>query len=164
MSRVTVRQRQPRYPSDVRVSVGCLEPSAPHEGTELTTGELLEIHEFGKGHVPERSVVRAWFDLHRAEAEAKALELMTTHGPARGAELFAVWAAASMRNRITEGIDPPLAPETIARRLARTPSRKKAANTKFKGTQGPTGNLTFTPLIDRGILKSSIVGDVEVTP
>jgi hypothetical protein len=123
------------------VGVHEAEASEPHDG-ELTIGDLAAIHEFGLGHVPERSFLRAWADesveenknvlgdIGRAVAEGK-YDLET------GLDRFGVYAVGAIQRRIVEGIEPPLADETIKR----------------KGSS--------TPLIDTGQLKSAITFEVK---
>lgn len=140
-SRVMVRAVKPKLPKQVTIRVGILNGDAQH-GDGITIGELAAVHEFGLGDVPERSFIRAGFDELQADIRAIAVEQMTgPGGMVVGAELTAVKAAAMFQNRISDGLSPDLAESTKRRR---------------KGP-GP-----YTPLIDTGVLKSSIAGDVEV--
>ena len=118
------------------VGVHEAEGSEPH-GDEMTVADLATIHEFGLGHVPERSFLRAWADeqaeeikkdlggIGKAVAEGK----LTAE---QGLERFGSLAVGQIQQRIVAGIDPPLAEETVKR----------------KGSS--------TPLVDTGQLKSSI--------
>lgn len=144
-SRVVVKATKPKYPKRVTIRVGILDGDAPHEDAGITIGELAATHEFGLGNVPERSFIRAGFDEYEQQIRSIAVEQMAgPAGVAVGAELTAVKAAALFRNRITDGLSPDLAESTKRRKEAR-------------GIKPP-----YRPLIETGVLRSSIVGDVEV--
>ncbi len=126
----------------VLVGIQGAEAAAPHHGTELTTAEVGAIHEFGLGNCPERSFLRSTFDVNRDAY----LDLLRRMGqqivkgamtPAQALELLGQKFVGDIQGRIAEGIDPPLAPSTIA----------------AKGSS--------TPLIDTGQLRSSITYKVE---
>jgi hypothetical protein len=151
-STVTVKAKPAKWPKRVDIRVGILEPEASHApapGTKqgpITIGELAEKHEFGLGNVPERSFIRAGFDQLQEQIRTIAREQMTSPaGAVLGAERTAVKAAALFRNRLTDGIEPGITnPQTIASKQRR-------------GFKPP-----YKPLIETGVLKSSIAGDVEV--
>lgn len=116
------------------------EGGTPHEGGQ-STAEIGEQHEFGLG-VPQRSIIRAWFDENKSEIEAKLTEQLTLSlkegKPLDWAlERCALWMQASMQKRIVDGIKPDNHPMTIAR----------------KGSS--------TPLIDTGVLKASLLAYVN---
>lgn len=112
-------------------------------GTEgLTVAALAEIHEFGLG-VPERSFIRAWFDQNQAEISNKLRERFREAALGKitfdvAADQFALWCQASIQKRMAAGIQPENAPSTVAR----------------KGSS--------KPLIDTGILRSSITAEATV--
>ena len=143
-STVTVKTTPHKYPKRVSMRVGLLAPEVAHPGTDLTAGEILEVHEFGLGDVPERSVIRAGFDELQGEIEAIALQQMQIAGPAVGAERTAMKAAAMFQNRMAAGLEPGLADSTIKSKERR-------------GIAPP-----YKPLIETGLIKSLIVGDVEI--
>jgi len=148
-SAVTVKTSKPRWPKKATIRVGCLQPEAQHaaapgtKGKGISIGELFATHEFGLGNVPERSMIRAGFDQLHEEIEAIALEHMQID-PLLGAERTAVKAAAMFRNRVTDGLSPALADSTI-----KSKKRRKI-------------EAPYKPLIETGVLRSSIVGDAEV--
>lgn len=140
------RKRLPRLPKTT-IRVGILQPGGAHNDDGLTVGEIAEVHEFGLGHVPERSFIRAWFDMNKAYFRSLAADLMmrayrATGSTRPGAELAALKARAGMQNRIVDFIPPRIADSTARRKERR-------------GFPPP-----HTPLIETGVLKGSI--DVEV--
>jgi hypothetical protein len=88
-------------------------------------------------------MIRAGFDELHEQIEAIALEQMQID-PLLGAERTAIKAAAMFRNRVTAGLRPGLADSTIESKERR-------------GIKAP-----YKPLIETGVLRSSIVGDAEV--
>jgi hypothetical protein len=149
-STVTVKTTQPKWPKKATIRVGCLGPDQyhpPEPGTKqkggITIKGLFETHEFGLGNVPERSMIRAGFDELHEQIEAIALEQMQID-PLLGAERTAIKAAAMFRNRVAAGLQPDLAGSTIKSKERR-------------GIKPP-----YKPLIETGVLRSSIVGDAEV--
>lgn len=112
------------------------------QGEQLSNAEIGAIHEFGLGHVPERSFIRGTVD-----AEQNAIhERLRIVG--RGlfkprsevkheAMLFGEWFVGKMKERIRQGIEPADSPETVER----------------KGSS--------TPLIDSGQLWGSLTYDVK---
>jgi len=148
-SAVTVKTNKPKWPKKATIRVGCLQPGAAHppeagtKGRPITVGELFAIHEFGLGDQHERSMIRAGFDEMHEQIEAIALEQMQID-PVLGAERTAIKAAAMFRNRVAAGLRPGLAERTIKSKERR-------------GIKPP-----YKPLIETGVLRSSIVGDAEV--
>ena len=122
-------------PVTLKVGVQGTEASRVHG--KVTIVDIAAIHEFGLGNVPERSWLRAWYDEHEAEALAKIRKGMEK---VIAGELtvetvmtaLGVWAVASIQERISKGISPPLEPATI--------DRKESS----------------VPLIDTGLFRSSI--------
>ncbi len=97
----------------------------------MPIASLGEIHEFGLG-VPQRSFIRAWFDSKRAEIEADIRKFGSNP------DALAERLRASCQEYIANGVAPPNAPSTIAR----------------KGSS--------KPLIDSGVLRTSIEGIVHL--
>lgn len=87
---------------------------------------------------PMRSWLRAWFDENQSQIEsqlAAQMRLAFKRGETFewAAERVALWLQADIQKRVTQGIDPPNHPLTVAK----------------KGSS--------TPLIDSGLLRSAIV-------
>lgn len=123
-----------------RVRVGVLDDAAKRtedgEGP-LTLLEVAAVHEFGAGHVPQRSFIRATVDASEAEIHdlQRALSVQILRGDVEedvALERLGAKVAAMCQNRIAEGIEPANAPSTIER----------------KGSS--------KPLVDTGQLKASI--------
>lgn len=127
-------------PSGPQLTVGVFgdKGSAQHRGSAqgITVAEIAEIHEFGLG-VPERSWLRDWIDQNKQQIEARIStesRAMITKKRTREQVLarIGVWIQGEIQQRIADGIPPPNAPSTIAR----------------KGSS--------KPLIDKGQLRQSI--------
>ncbi len=107
-------------------------------------GEVLEkaeANEYGTETIPARPFVSGWADENReaAVAEIKAVlarALKSGKDPTQALEVSALKFQGQMQQRIADGIDPPNAESTVAR----------------KGSS--------TPLIDTGELRSSVLGKV----
>ena len=131
--------------ADGALSVGVLGGDAgkSHEDSDLTVGEVAEIHEFGLGTAPRRSFLAGWVDEKKDEitnviirgARAVASRKLTRVALL---EQIGSWAVGSIQERISNGIEPPLAEQTIKR----------------KGSS--------VPLIDTGQLRASISYRVEL--
>lgn len=127
----------------ISIGVHGTEASFPRQDGGLTVGELAEIHEFGLGHVPPRSWLGGWFD-EREDSFPQVIriqlsEKLKARQPLEVAfKTCAVLFQASIQQRFTDGIPPELADETIRR----------------KGSS--------TPLIDTGVLRSSVLGKYEL--
>ena len=126
-----------------RISVGIHEGEggASHQDSKLTIAEVAEKNEFGYG-VPERSFIRAWFDLNREKALDVMRRLMEAVVQGKRSkeqilELLGLAFVGEIQKRIAAGIQPANSPYTIAR----------------KGSS--------TPLIDKGQLRSSITYKVQ---
>jgi phage gpG-like protein len=137
----------------VSIGVQGAQAAANHQGTHLTVAQLATVHEFGKVIrqpnmnrtivIPERSFLRATVDRYR-EAIARR-QVLLTQGYVLGKfelqgamELLGQYVVGLVKQRIANGIAPPNAPSTIAR----------------KGSS--------KPLIDTGQLRNSITYKVEV--
>jgi hypothetical protein len=128
-----------------KVDVGILTGNAPYEGTGEEGATILDVatwNELGIGR-PERSFIRAWFDLHLAENKHElheALEAVARGSlePRQALELLGQKFVGAIQARISEGIPPENAPSTIA----------------AKGSS--------KPLIDTGQLRSSVSYKVDI--
>ena len=127
-----------------RITVGVHEVAGQeiHPGTTLTVAELATIHEFGTDTIPERSFLRAWFDENRErchEAVKRMAQSVMRGERSRedAIEILGQTFVAQIQKRIAKGIPPPNSPATIA----------------AKGSS--------TPLIDTGILRTSITYAVD---
>jgi hypothetical protein len=131
----------------VTVGIHAAEGQKEYQKGSGDTATVLDVgtfNEFGLG-VPERSFVRAWADAHKAEC----IEFLKSRMRLVAArkitkeqclEQFGLFLQTSMQKNISDGGDPeftPNAPSTIAQ----------------KGSS--------KPLIDTGILRSSITYKVE---
>lgn len=126
----------------ITAGIHAAEGGRSHSNGE-TVIDIANIHEFGTAEIPERSFVRAWYDqnLPRAQAQLRREvrdSLNHTGDVQRGLQRFALWVEADIVRRINEGIAPANAESTIRR----------------KGSS--------TPLIDTGVLKSSIKSVVQL--
>lgn len=133
-----LRNRTARITAGIHAADGARNHS---EGTSVI--EIANIHEFGSRNIPERSFVRAWYDQNLVRAKAQLRRelldsLNQTGSTQRGLQRFALWVEADIVRRINEGISPANAESTVQR----------------KGSS--------TPLIDTGVLKSSIKAVVKL--
>lgn len=135
------RDKRPRAAQSKKARVRA-KAAAQSRAQRLSLLEVAAVHEFGAGHVPARSFIRATIDEKRSEIErlqeqlaVKVVEGKITPEDALG--LVGAKVAAWCQARIAAGIAPPLKPATIAR----------------KGSS--------TPLINTGQLRSAITWRVE---
>ncbi len=138
-----ITQKNPRAIRDrvdaikpVTVKIGIQGSDATKVHDKALVVEIAAIHEFGLG-VPRRSWLADWYDQHEKEGLDKLRAGMrkVIAGELSSetvARALGLWGVASIQERISNGINPPLDPATIA----------------AKGSS--------TPLIDRGVLRSSI--------
>lgn len=108
----------------------------------VTVLQVAIWNEFGTEHIPERSFLRAWFDENEAkcrEAVKRMAEAVIAgkYQPDQALQLLAQRFVGEIQKRMAQGIPPPNAPSTIAR----------------KGSS--------KPLINTGQLRSSISYSVE---
>ena len=120
---------------DVHVRVGVLDDgrAGSEDRDGITTGQLAVAMEFGTQNAPARSWIGRTFDQKRGEVQADMQRLL---GHIVGGELTVDKAlnvlgakySAAVKNTVTQGeqIQPPNAPSTLARKLAKT--REGAAN------------------------------------
>lgn len=129
----------------VKVGVHAKQGAAQHKGDDAEPVTVLDVAtwaEFGIGQ-PERSWLRAWYDSTNAKSRAeisRALKAVVAGKTDANAALNRLGArfAGEIQARIAQGIDPPNAPSTIAK----------------KGSS--------TPLINTGQFRTSITWSVEL--
>ncbi len=124
-----------RGADDLYVGIQGSTAAQPHPGRSgkayATIGEVATRNEFGLG-VPERSFLRAWFDLNKsrirreiADACKEALRPTRNGRPKRNKEQamrdLGRRYVAEVRAWILDGVPPPNAPSTIARKGSDTP-------------------------------------------
>ena len=119
-----------------RIDVGILEDGA-HGDDAASILEIGTFNEFGTETIRERSFIRAWFDEEEPELRIKFAELMKSVVEGKRTkdeilELMGLYCVGQIQKRMADGVPPPNAPSTI----------------KKKGSS--------TPLIDTGVLRSSI--------
>jgi hypothetical protein len=146
--------------------------AAAPSGGALTNVQLLAVHEFGTDHVPERSGVRAAFDLHRVTYVAQLRALVGTWFDRKGKMplrqalgIMGLKMVADQRARVLEGagIPPPNAPSTLARKI-RAGWWKSAKFRDSKGRYSSTKGQTEMPrpLVDTarmiGALSHEVAG------
>ena len=125
--------------SPAHVDVGILEAAGgeAHGDDAISVIEVAVFNEFGTATIPERSFIRAWFDENEAKLQADFAVLMQgvaagKHTRQQALELLGQRCVGQIQQRIADGIEPANAPSTIRR----------------KGSS--------TPLVDKGILRSSV--------
>lgn len=116
--------------------------SEAHPKAKLTIVELAGIHEFGTGHIPERSFLRASIVQNQAKygkyLESKLKPLLSQQlTPTVFKQGLGLLASTDVQNYIAQGRFAPLSPETI--------KRKRSSR----------------PLIDTGRLRQSVTYQVE---
>lgn len=115
---------QVRAVKERAVDVGVLGQKAAEDHGGLTVGDVATFHEFGLG-VPERSFIRNYVDRSKQAAQALArrcAEAVARGVPAEAAlNIIGMSHASAIQEMIADGIDPPLAEETIKRKGSSTP-------------------------------------------
>ncbi len=121
--------------NDVHVRVGVLDDgrAGSEDRDGITTGQLAVAMEFGTQNAPARSWIGRTFDQKRGEVQADMQRLLghLVDGKITVDKALNVLGAkysAAVKNTVTQGeqIQPPNAPSTLARKLAKT--REGAAN------------------------------------
>lgn len=120
-----------------RIDVGILEDKEHGEEGGATLLEIGTYNEFGTATIPERSFIRAWFDEDEPHLREQLAALMASVVEGKRTkeqvlEIMGQYCVGRIQARMAEGVAPPNAPSTVAR----------------KGSS--------TPLIDTGILRASI--------
>lgn len=148
---------------EVLAGVRGVRGQAPHaNGDGLTVAEIGALHEYGytftasdgsKHTVPARSFVRA--PIRAAEAEIEAAlakagqQVVQGMEPKRALGAVALRVQGIMQKAVADGLSPPLAESTVARR---------------KGPRaGHSGPRVIKPLIDTGQLRAAITAEVVVS-
>jgi hypothetical protein len=110
-------------------------PGAAESDEALTLIDVADWMEFGftivhpngsEEEVPARSFIRAWFDQAEPEMREDLRKLMRgviagTHTKEQVLNLLGLKAVGGIQKRIADGIDPPNAPSTIARKGSSKP-------------------------------------------
>ena len=100
------------------VRVGVMGDAGDEKGVSLA--EIAAFHEFGTSTIPERSFLRSTFYGHAAEGLAKMCAKLSKAilegkmDETRALGLLGLWAVSEVRKTIRAGIEPELAPATIA--------------------------------------------------
>ena len=133
--------------------VGWFESARYEDGTPVAM--VAAIHEFGApgAGIPPRPFMRptiaAEQDNWRALAKQGAMAILKgTHTTAQVMEGIGLQAAGDIARTISQVMEPPLKPATVAAK------RRKRAN------KGVTGNLS-KPLVDSGLMISTVTNTVE---
>lgn len=140
-----------RLPRRIEIKAGILELGGQQAGKrsadgdietsgDLTVAELATIHEFGLG-APERSFIRGFYDLTVSDVRALLVQQFSRPGvdPLVAGQLCALKIEAAMKTFINDKVNlEPNTDETIKR----------------KGSD--------VPLVDTGVLRSSITAHAEV--
>jgi hypothetical protein len=158
-----------RDAADLRVLVGVPADKASRPGEPINNAEIAYIHNFGApdANIPQRefmapgveAVLPAITDRLRASA-ASALNGDTAKLE-QGLHGVGLIVQASIKKTIVANIPPPLAPSTVAARIARRKSatwrnKRKALVAANVAAGKPPGAGIFTALIDTGALLNSI--------
>lgn len=112
--------RRLRTAPDIRLLVGVDDS----DGDDLP--DIAERNEFGDGHVPERSFLRATVDANRDNylrelADAEDAYIIDGVSPEHALDALGQSVVEDIQDRITAHIDPPNAPSTIERKGSDTP-------------------------------------------
>jgi hypothetical protein len=136
------------------VTVGVHGDNAQRKDDSETNPEIGAKHEFGSGHIPERSFLRSTVDSGKPMEFAEQVSAKVARGQMtadRAAQQIGVVTVGEVKQTIAAKIPPPLSEQTIQRRL------EKGAH---GGGLASLGNST-TPLVDTGQLVQSIQYRVE---
>lgn len=110
----------------LKLTVGLHSEEAGQGAGDLTLGDVGAFHEFGLGN-PQRSFVGSWADAQAARShdDMRKLGVALVKGRVPNARtgLHAIGLVyrGEMQERISAGIDPPLADSTVARKGSSTP-------------------------------------------
>lgn len=107
--------------AQVRVGILPREAEQPHPNSGLTIGEIAAIHEFGLGHVPERSFVRDFVDEQEDAIKFLMSSLVSQYAEGKltmpqACAKLGEFLAEGMKARMDEGIAPALLDATIRRK------------------------------------------------
>lgn len=125
----------------IRVGIFADDGSKQYEDGQ-TVADIANVHEFGLGHVPQRSFIRAYFDGNEVKLKENVVKLLESVVAGKRTkeqvlEILGARIVGEIQQRISKGISPPLKKQTIDR----------------KGSS--------KPLIDTGQLRASITYDVN---
>jgi hypothetical protein len=114
----TIEDFKKAFKPGSHVVVGVLGTGPSRGDGELTNAQLAVIHEFGTGHIPERSFLRRTFDMKKQEWFKVLVKLMKSK-TAKSGDVLALMGErmkSDIKRQITTGagIPPPNAPATIA--------------------------------------------------
>lgn len=126
-----------RLRAPAHIDVGLFASSGTHDSTGATVVEVGSYNEFGTEDIPSRSFIRAWYDEAEGKLRTDLSTLMRSVAAGKRTreqvlELLGQRMVGQVQERISAGIDPPNADST-------------------KQQKGSS-----TPLIDTGVLRSSI--------
>lgn len=130
-----------RTMGDPEVTIGIHEAEGGAQNGSATVLDIGIWNEFGTSRIPPRSFIRAWFDENKEPIETMWKSAMRAVAKGKiskkdALDQFGLWCVGQIQARMAAGVPPPNAPSTIAR----------------KGSS--------TPLIDTGVLRSSITHKV----
>jgi hypothetical protein len=119
-------------------------------GRAVTVADVATWNEFGTGSIPQRSFIRAWFDesqdfIRETLRSQMALVAQGKLTADKAAERVALACEGSMKKRISRGVPPPNAAETIRRKgsskpLINTGQLRNAIRGKVTLGSGTLGN------------------------
>lgn len=110
-----------------RIQVGILEKDGSREYPGgATVLQVAEWNEFGTDTIPARSFIRAWFDENESALRQDLTRLMQSvirgeRSPDQVLELLGLRCVGQIQQRMADGIEPPNAPSTVARKGSSTP-------------------------------------------
>lgn len=157
MTAVTFQRRDTGYRKfreslkapEVTTGVHSAEGSEVEEGSDLTVSEIAAIHEFGAGHVPERSWLRDFVEENHGKLgdmlEKTAVQIYKGADPDVAMKRFGLAVVGMIKERIISGIEPPLDEET-----------------KLEKQRVTGGEAKDTPLIRFGQFVGAIAHEVTV--
>ena len=147
-------------------------PAGPMEETpegSVPMAMVAAVHEFGcpERNIPERSFLRGGIRrgtprFHAVNVDSMKRVLLGDMTIAGSLEKLGVVAVGEVKREFTAGEFAPLAPSTIARRMAKISPKRIAAH-KAKLEAGLTPGLLFRPLVDTGALRQSITYQLDGT-
>jgi len=136
------------------------------KGSKATLAAIAGFHEFGTKHIPKRPFIGGYLDKFKGELQAFVAELtgkflegkITSE---RFVDILGVKAVGGIQKYMASKIPPPLAPSTIRHRLKMSSAKgagkkDKPGKDKRGRTRRAKSTASATPLIDTGLLRSSI--------
>ncbi len=96
-----------------------------HQSGGVTIAEVGAFHEFGTRFAPQRSFIRSTFDNNPELAAVVTAAVRETFKKGlkvkRALDIIGAWGATAIKKKITSGIPPALAPETIRQKGSALP-------------------------------------------